>query len=276
MTAAIQLKRSGFEPVLIEKDRVGGALLNAGWVENYPGFPEGISGIELADHFRRHLRQFDVSVHELRVAELKWHNDQFTAICDNGEITAEAAVVASGAVPLHLGIEGEAELSGNFVFHELRDLPERTAGKACIIGGGDAAFDYALSLARRGVDVVIGMRSKRPRCLQLLADRVSADARIEVIPGISPQKFVLDNDSCAVYFNEPVIEPLTCDIVLVAVGRKPETSFLEPGLSDNGDANRMLYFAGDVVNGSFRQVGIAVGDGLRCAMDIAAKLEKPG
>ena len=75
---------------------------------------------------------------------------------------------------------------------------------------------------------------------------------------------------------EPGIDPLGCDFVLVAVGRKSDTSFLAADLMENSAASRLLYSAGDVINGSFRQVGIAVGDGLRCAMDLVKKLGKQG
>ncbi len=274
MTAALQLKRSGLKPILVERDRVGGALLNAGWVENYPGFPEGITGADLVGRFQNHIEKFDIRIHKKSIDNLAYKNGVFLAECKEGNIRCQAVIIASGSIPKRLNVSGEAELLGRYVFHEYRDLPENPGKKVCIIGGGDVAFDYALTLAKRNVNVIIAMRSRRPRCLRLLEERASVNHRIKILSGLEPIE-ICDTDSdeqVNVRFKNQDLPSVTCNLVLIAIGRSPDNSFISPEIMNRHKTNSLLYFAGDVLNGSFRQVGIAVGDGLRCAMDISAKL----
>lgn len=268
MTAALQLKRSGIDPYLVEKDRLGGALLNAGNVENYPGVMQGTPGSELAQLFHDHLNAFGIEVHRSAVNGLTRDGVHFVARCSDDEIRARAVVVATGCVPIRLNIPGEIEHSGKTVFHELRDLPSDLGAKACVIGGGDVAFDYALSLAARNFKVQIILRSHWPRCLARLYRSALASGKINILPDHEPKELKKNGASLEVVFKDTSKPPVVCDFALVAVGRTPDTRFISPDLLQ-GNAKLPLYFAGDVVNGSYRQVGIAVGDGLRCAMEIA-------
>ncbi len=141
ITAAIQLKRSGIDTIIIEKDRVGGALLNAGWVENYPGFADGITGVDLVKLFQHHIDNVGVEIHHLEIERLTCDGDYYLALCSGGEeVRSKAVIIATGSTPNRLNVPGEIELEGRLVFHELRDLPENFGLNACIIGGGDAAL----------------------------------------------------------------------------------------------------------------------------------------
>ncbi|HDH57442.1 MAG TPA: NAD(P)/FAD-dependent oxidoreductase [Bacteroidetes bacterium] len=272
LTAALQLKRSGLDPFLVEKSSIGGSLLNARCIENYPGVPSGISGRELARLLDEHIRDFGVEVHAICVERLDRRGDGFMAACSQGDIFARAVIVASGGVPLHLGLPGEDAYSGKLVFHELKDLPEDAGRSACVIGGGDVAFDYALSLAESGIGVKLIMRSDRPRALKKLEAEAQRTPGIAIISQAEPIQFLKDSGSVCIHFRDSSQSPLRCDFVLVAIGRRPNVDFLAPELMKRSYPDLPLFFAGDVVNGSFRQVGIAVGDGLRCAMQVVQLL----
>ncbi len=268
ITAALQLKRGGIEPVIVEKGRVGGALLNAGWVENYPPFSPGISGQELAGLFADHLKCAGIEIHPAAITNLQWEKGEFLARSAEGELHAQIVLLASGTIPCRLDIQGERELSGAGVYHELKDVPEGAALAACVIGGGDVACDYALSLAKRKIHVKLAMRSPQPRCLKLLETRLRSEPLIEMLNHVEPQAIEKEGSSIRVYFRGQDAPSNTCDFVLVAIGRKPQVEFLSPLLQTKRYPDLPLFWAGDVVNGSLRQVGIAVGDGLRCAMEI--------
>ncbi len=108
----------------------------------------------------------------------------------------------------------------------------------------------------------------------MLEERVKKTEAIEVITGVTPSSFSESNAGIDITFSKDELETINCDSALVAVGRKPDNCYISEELLNKPCGVIPLHFAGDVVNGSFRQVGIAVGDGLRCAMDIAAMLEE--
>lgn len=278
ITAAIQLVRSGLRPLVIEKEQMGGCLYNANWIDNYPPFPRGISGPALADKFEKHILRFGVEMRFDTVSRLYAENESFFAVTNRSLIQPRAVIVASGTKPLPMNIPGEAELADRLIFYELKTLPERPIGRlACIIGGGDAAFDYALSLADRGVKSKILMCSSETRALNILQDKVYLQDSIELLTNYQPVAFVENRDGkhpLTVQLKSAKHRKLSCDFALLAVGREPDIDFIDQDILEHQQNYPLLYFAGDVVNGNFRQVGIAVGDGLRCAMDITRNLSK--
>ncbi|TET79038.1 MAG: NAD(P)/FAD-dependent oxidoreductase, partial [Candidatus Cloacimonadota bacterium] len=99
ISCAIQLKRFGLEPVLFEKDVAGGLLINANLVENYPGFPSGITGNELAELFRRQLTRFSITLRRIEVTELDYNERNFIIKTDNNKFEPDIVIVASGTMP---------------------------------------------------------------------------------------------------------------------------------------------------------------------------------
>ncbi|MCX6639252.1 MAG: NAD(P)/FAD-dependent oxidoreductase [bacterium] len=273
MTAAMQLRRAGIELLIVEKDRIGGALLNAGLVENYPGFPGGISGLNLVNIFRTQLCDYlDVGIESAAVISIDRKEDRLIINSTAGELTAQYVVVATGATPLKLHIPGEAEGRGEYVFHEIRDLKARENDSVCIVGGGDVAYDYALSLSRIGCKVTLAMRSSVSHCLRLLQDRVADNGGISVLFNRIPARFDRIDRQTHTSFDDKHQRPVVSDYVLIAIGRESSLPDIAPDVLNWQGGPSPLYRAGDVINGSFRQVGIAVGDGLHCAMDISRRV----
>lgn len=270
LACAIQLKRSGLSPVVIEKDRIGGLLLNANLVENYPGFPRGISGPELVRRFESQLRNTRVVARFEEVIELD-HRSVFRVRTERDEFESRFVVVACGTQPRQVsGLEIPDEVS-NRIFYEVRDLPDARDKRMVIVGGGDAAFDYALNLVRKN-HVTILNRSDRPRCLRLLWERVRQSSGIEYIDdamifSVQPSP---DGVRLAVRSSAGDWE-LAADYVIFAIGRIRNLGFLTERLRDRLselEKDGLIHLVGDAKNGVYRQVSIAVGDGVRAAMHI--------
>jgi thioredoxin reductase (NADPH) len=275
MSAAIYLQRAGLSPVLLERAEPGGLLRSANWVENYPGFPAGIPGRDLATRFKDQLRQVGAKVTSTEVRSVKRVRWGFQIKSGLGDRTSRAVILATGTRPAKVAIRGASELAGKRVFSELNELPSSLKGKRLIIiGGGDAAFDYALGLRERGAQIVVVSRSE-PCCLPLLRDRTEA-LGIEVVIGASPRGVRRTKDGLILTCDAGGSEvDLAGDMLLMACGRVPNIEVLGPSLRRGASASRNglpetrvrgLFLAGDVVRDKQRQTGIAVGDGIRAAM----------
>jgi len=275
MAAAIYLHRAGFDPLVLEKKAPGGLLRNANLVENYPGFPGGIKGPDLADLFVNQMSSVGVRIAHERVDRVKNKGDAFNIETDSASYTTRAVIISSGTRPKEIYLSGDKNFAENRVFYEIVDTPLANAcgKKIVIIGGGDAAFDYALNLQTKGNSVVIISR-KEPHCLPLLKARAETSG-INTIAGIrsdsvakSPRGIVLKCRRGRKQLEFPV------DYVLAACGRLPNTEFLTSSLRKSVTRSTSipetgvpgLFVAGDVVRGRHRQTGIAVGDGIRSAM----------
>ena len=275
MSAAIYLQRAGLSPVLLERGEPGGLLRSANWVENYPGFPDGIPGRDLTTRFKDQLRQVGAKVTSTEVRSVKRVRWGFQIKSRLGDRTSRAVILATGTRPAKVAIRGATELAGKRVFSELHELPASLRGKRLIIvGGGDAAFDYALGLRERGAQILVVSRSE-PCCLSLLRERTEA-LGIEVVIGASPRAVRRAKDGLVITCDAGASEvELAGDMLLMACGRVPNIDVLSPSLRRGIGASskgfpetrvRGLYLAGDVVRDKQRQTGIAVGDGIRAAM----------
>jgi thioredoxin reductase (NADPH) len=275
IAAATYLGRAGLNPLIFECSKPGGLLRNANLVENYPGFSKGITGEELAARFAEHLERLRIEVRKERVSWLGSSRGAFVIKTDAGRYASRAVIVAAGTLPKAPEIRGAQDLRGKYVFSDLVSVPRAgSRGRtAIVIGGGDAAFDYAISLDERGYDVIILTRSS-PRCLPLLLERVVRSG-MELRVGVTVESVERSTDGIKVRCkNRGRPLTLSADLLLAAFGRSPNLEFIEPklrariGIPRNPPETAVpgLFVAGDVVRGPFRQTGIAVGDGILAAM----------
>ena len=171
IAAAIQLRRYGLAPVMLERDRIGGLLHSANLVENYPGFPGGIAGPDLAALFERQLRSERIEVVFDELASLAIEGADCVAKTGAGRCLRGLAVIATGTEPiLHPALAVPAALAP-FVGYEIAAVPDIPGQHIAIVGGGDAAFDYAARLGRDHRVSVLN-RSRQAVALPLLQDRV--------------------------------------------------------------------------------------------------------
>jgi thioredoxin reductase (NADPH) len=270
MTAAIQLKRYGIPFVLLEKERVGGLLWNANLVENYPGFPAGVSGPKLVRLIERQMKRLGVEVTNDVVEALRLNKTSFHVKTQAAEYHPRFVVVASGTRPnpFPLPVNGAA---GKKVFCDVYPLLGERHKNITIVGGGDAAFDYALNLTKNRNSVTILNRSRAVKCLGLLWDRARNEPGIDYRPDTAVRKVELDETGDRLIVQTDAGQSFVADYLLFATGRVPQTGFLPDEVLTNNLEG--IYFAGDVKNGRFRQAAIAAGDGLRAAMEIYHNLE---
>ncbi len=283
LTAAIQLKRFGFEPLVVERRGIGGLALNANLVENYPGFPDGISGQELVRLFSQQVASMGINVIMKEAKQLIMHERHLSILTDIGILKARSVVVATGTLPKMLGVSGERQLRGRRIFYEVRDLPRLTcSATVSVIGGGDAAFDYALSVASQAGSVCLIFRNAKPRALDLLVSRVGQRDNIYLYPNRKVARFEVRNTKLVIETTRKAhggteTNSVACDYALIAIGREANLELLGGAAINENDAVRHgVFFAGDVKRGSTGQVGIAVGDGLMAAENVARYLEDEG
>ena len=277
MTAAIQLRRYGIPFILLEKERVGGLLWNANLVENYPGFPAGVSGSKLVSLIEKQMERIGVEVTFDSVLRLESTEIGFRVSTLQAEYKPRFVLVASGTKPNPFSVD-IPDIAKGLVFSDVYPLLTVSKKRIVIIGAGDAAFDYALNLVKKGNFVTILNRGGEVKCLRLLWERAMADPAIEYRAETPVSKVDFDTTppdrggeiAGRLRVQTEAGESLETDYLLFAIGRVPQIDFLSDELVHRNVEG--LYFVGDVKNSLFRQAAIAAGDGLRAAMEIYTTL----
>ena len=271
IACAIQLKRYGINPIIFEKNKPGGLLRNANFVENYPGYAEGISGLELAEKFNNQLKKINLSPVFEKVIKVNFNNEIFEIKTEKSFYTSKILVAASGTTPEKLKIQTDKNLN-NCIFYEICEFYkyETRNKKVVIVGSGDAAFDYALNIVSntKASQVIILNRSSKTKCINLLKERAAENNKITYIENEEPVKLENISGKINIVCKNREIES---DYLLAAIGRVPDIDFLDKNLLDNSakpENNKKLFFIGDVKNDIFRQTAIATGDGIKAAMEI--------
>ena len=278
IATAIQLSRFGLKTVIFEKQEIGGLLRNANLVENYPGFPSGISGLRLADLMEKHLLNSKLDIRFAEAANVDYNSD-FVIETDLGICKSKTLVIASGTNPEDIDISGLSEARERTVFTEVYPIADCQDKFIGIIGAGDASFDYALNLSKKN-RVTINNRTDKRVCLPLLWNRAQCVGNIEYRDFCSLVSAKSDENRIQLNWNRAGREfSEIVDYLLLAIGRKPNLDFIGKnlhskisGLEEMG----LLHFVGDVKNGSFRQASIAAGQGVYAAMALHQKLNRKG
>lgn len=274
IAAAVQLKRSGYSPVLFEKNKIGGLIRSAHLVENYPGFFLGINGLALAEKLEQQLKHWQVNVYKQKVIKIDYHDDLFKIKTSCSEYLSRILLIATGTKPKKLNLSILDSNIKDKVFYEINPLLEIKNKHICIIGGGDAAFDYALNLAEQN-NITILYPSDNPRCLPLLYQRVCSNKNIKCINEVTIDNIKTKNNNLlleGLKKNQGI--EFTSSYLLVAIGREENLNFIGNSLFVNKtklENSKNLFFIGDVKNGIFRQISLAVADGIKAAMEIHIK-----
>lgn len=273
ISCAIQLRRLGFQPLVIEKGRPGGMLPNANLIENYPGFPEGITGERLAELFIRQAERFGIKRVDDEITRLDHDGNKFHLTGKSGDYQCSILVLATGTVP-KIPEEIPAGLIEKGLIHfdiqQLKNLSGMTIG---IIGAGDAAFDYCLSMAEKGNKVLIFNRGDQIKALNALREKVFINKNITYIENIAVKSLeILPSGRLSLHCSSASSNSkYSLDYVIFATGRVPANDLFRDYPAGRLDAlirEQRLFLVGDLKNGICRQVSTAVGDGVRAAMDI--------
>ena len=295
LSAAIYAAREGIDAIVIERSALGGQASVTDRVDNYPGFPDGVTGVDLATRFIEQAKRYGVemlsavSVERIQADDLESGDSRLT-LGNGQELTAHAVLIATGTTYRRLGVPGEIDFIGSGVhFCATCDAPfYKGAKELMVIGGGNSALEEGLYLTRFAHHVRVVQRSDHLTASPLLQDKVTHDPRFTVQTNTEVVSLNGGNGHLA---NVVVrdrgtgeTQTLTPEGVFVFIGQKPNTEFLKGTVDldeygfvdDTGDFGTSMpgvFVAGDVRRGSTKQLGSAVGDGIAALLAVRRYLE---
>jgi len=280
LTAGLYAARAGLKSLLLERGIFGGQIVNARMVENYPGFPGGISGPELGEFMRRQATKYGLETLTTEVTGVRTGN-AYEVSTTEGTIQTKSIIIAAGSEYRKLDVAGEERLSGRGVSYcatcdgfFFRDR------EVAVVGGGDTAVTDALELTQHCRKVYIIHRRDQLRATKALQEKAFSQPKIElvwnsVVHEIEGDRMVRNVRLRNVKTGQS--SDLEVDGIFVAVGLKPNSQVFsqlvpldEAGFIVTDELMRTsapgIFAAGDVRHNSFRQVITAAGDGAAAAM----------
>ncbi|RKY39805.1 MAG: thioredoxin-disulfide reductase [Candidatus Omnitrophota bacterium] len=277
LTAGIYAKRAGLDVLVIEDPSLPSQALSATQIENYPGFPQGISGRELIERFRKQAEGIGVEFKKGKVYNLTLLSSQRWEVeSEEGKARGIALIIASGAHPKELGVKGERELKGKGVSYcAICDGNFFREQEIVVVGGGNSALEASLFLSKIVKKIVLVHRRDELRGVKVLQKRVFANRKISVCWNSIVEEILGEDRVEGVrVFNlrsgEKQIIP--CAGVFIQVGSVPNTEFVKDVVERDKEgyiitdekmcASREGIFAsGDCRSTALRQVITACGDG---------------
>ena len=291
-TAAIYAARANLEPVLLAGNQPGGQLTITNDVENYPGYPNGIMGPEMMQHFRDQAARFGTVIKDVMATKVDMTERPFTVEDQDGEVyKAETLIISTGASALYLGLENETKLQGRGV----------SACATCdgfffknkhvyVVGGGDTACEEATFLTKYASKVSMVVRRDQMRASKIMQERALNHEKIEVIWETQVTD-VLGVDQGRVTGLELTHtktgdkRTVDADGLFLAIGHKPNTELFD-GVLDMDDVGYLtaqpgktamnvpgVFAAGDCQDSYYRQAVTAAGTGCMAAIEAERWLE---
>ncbi|MBN1693458.1 MAG: FAD-dependent oxidoreductase [Dehalococcoidales bacterium] len=288
LTAGLYLCRGGWRTLLIEKEVVGGYIMNIELIENYPGFTDGVAGAQLGMEMKNQAQKYGLQTERNEVIMVQLTTGDKMVSCANGIVyTTSAIMIAGGAVPKKLGVPGENMLSGSGVFYcAFCDGGQYADRVVAVCGGGDSGASGALYLAKIASKVIIIEAMPELTATAVLRDSIKENPKIEVRCGVKVNAILGEKQVEGVEIEEKGKKSrLKVDGVLVHIGMDPNTDYLEDvvALDKQGRVavnERMetevpgIFAAGDIRSDSPGQVAAAVGDGAAAAISAQQYLQK--
>ena len=288
-TAALYLLRAGVRTALVEKLTDGGQVLMTSELENYPGFPEGIQGFELADKLTAHLAQYPLERFQAEVKAIEPGEGVHRVVLDDEVIEARAVVIASGAKYKKLNVPGEEAYAGRGVSYCAMCDGNFFRGKVvAVVGGGNSALEEALYLARLVERIHLIHRREDFRGLKCYQDKCFVHPKINVHRSTVVEEIVGDDAGVNGVALKRVDtgEKTTLDVdgVFLFVGFDPIMDYVPEAVKRDARGLKVdlemrtsvpgIFAAGDVISKNCRQVATAVGDGATAATAAFAYLEQ--
>jgi thioredoxin reductase (NADPH) len=280
LTAGLYAARAGLKSLLLERGIFGGQIVNARLVENYPGFPEGISGPELGEFIRRQATKYGLETLTTEVTGVRT-GGAYEVSTTEGNIQTKSIVIAAGSEYRKLDVTGEERLLGRGVSYcatcdgfFFRDR------EVAVVGGGDTAITDALELAQHCRKVYIIHRRDQLRATKALQEKAFYQPKIELVWNTVVHEIVGDKILRSLRLRNVKTgnsSDLEVDGIFVAVGLKPNSQVFYQLVTLDGASFIVtdglmrtsapgVFAAGDIRHNSFRQVITAAGDGATAAM----------
>jgi thioredoxin reductase (NADPH) len=281
LSSAIYTGRAMLDTLVLEKGAPGGQILMTDFIENYPGFPEGIAPMVLMESFRKQAERFGAKIDIDTVKELQREGQLWKVYGDKNEYLTRAVIIATGGNFRRLGVKGEGKFTGRGVsFCATCDGFFFRDKVVAVVGGGSWALTEALFLTKFARQVKVIHRRDQFRAEKILQERTLAHEKIEVVwdtvieevrgDTILKSLLVKNVKSGETY-------DLVVDGLFVSIGTIPNSAFVKDLLELNewqeivvgkkmGTAQPGIYAAGDVTDACPEQVATAVGTGVAAAI----------
>jgi thioredoxin reductase (NADPH) len=281
LSAGIYTSRARLNSLLIERGVVGGRITDAELVENYPGFAQGISGVELGQLMQQQAAKYGLNIAIAEVTGIEIKTKKKVVKTTKGDFNAKAVIIASGSERGKLDIPGERELTGKGVSYcATCDAPFYKQKPVAVVGGGNAAISEALHLTKFASKVIVIHRRDQLRATRIMGEKARAEPKIEFLWNTVVTK--IDGKDTVKRLKLRQVktgEEFTLDVagLFVAVGLKPSTDFLKGVLpldragyiiTNDRMETKMpgIFAAGDIRQHSPRQAITAAGDGATAAI----------
>lgn len=286
LTAAIYGARAGHSVILIEKMLFGGEIVSSARLDNYPGFPEGLTGAEFGERLEKQAERFGVELTMALLQEARLFENPKQIVTSAGKVTARKVIIATGTVPRKLGVPGEDKLLGKGVSHcATCDGAFFRDQEVAVAGGGDAAAEEALFLTRFARKIYIIHRRDRLRAVKVLQDKLLSHPAVEILWDSRILSIKGDQKVEGLELAQKENDRyLPVDGLFIYIGRDPKTDLFkdEIELDENGfiltdEEMRTscpgVFAAGDVRFKLLRQVVTAAADGAVAAYMAARELQ---
>ena len=295
-TAAIYTGRANIRPVLYEGIQPGGQLTITTEVENFPGYPEGISGTQLMDDLRAQAERFGVEIRNGIITKVDFSERPYKiTIDDEKQIEAETVIISTGASAKYLGLDDEKKYAGMGVsacatcdgfFYRKKVV--------AVVGGGDTACEEAIYLAGLAKQVYLIVRKPYLRASQIMQDRVMSHPKIQVLFEHNTVGLFGENGVEGIHLVKRKGEAdeefydLAIDGFFLAIGHKPNSDVFKPWVETDevgyiiteGASPRTrvpgVFAAGDVADPHYRQAITAAGSGCKAAIEAERFLSANG
>ena len=282
-TAAIYAARAGLRPVCVEGYASGGQIIRSSEIHNFPGYPDGIAGSELADRMRDQAIASGARLVTTDVTTVDLGRSPFEIVTPDGRIASEAVIVATGARARRLGLPSEDELEGMGVCYcAICDGPFFAGQRVVVVGGGDAAAEEALTLSRIAAEVILVHRRTEFRATASLMAAVKGRPNVTILTPYVVTEILGSAGVTGVrlrHLSDASVRDVDADGVFVAIGHEPATDLVSPWLkvdvhgfvvTEPGTTATNVpgvFAAGDIADSRYRQAVTAAGSGCSAAID---------
>ena len=285
-TAAIYASRANLNPVLYQGEQPGGQLTTTNEVENFPGYPEGITGPEMMMQFEQQARRFDADIRTGWVTKVDFSSKPLKVWVEDKEIHTDSVIISTGASAKYLGLESEKhylQTGGGVSACAVCDGFFYRNQDVAIVGAGDSACEEALYLSKICKKVTMLVRKNDFRASKIVAQRVINTPNIEVLYNTETQEILGDGQlvsAVKVINNETKeVKEIPISGFFVAIGHTPNTSIFAQYLTLDNEGYIQnvpgstrtnvegVFVAGDAADRNYRQAIIAAGSGAMAALD---------
>ncbi len=281
LTAGLYTSRARLSSLLIERGLVGGQIADAELVENFPGFPEGVSGLELGQSMHQQATKHGLNTIIAEVTGIELKGEKKVVMTTKGNFAAKAVIIASGSERRKLGIPGEEEFTGKGISYcATCDAPFFKEKPVAVVGGGDAAITEALYLTKFASGVTVLHRRDQLRATRILQEKAFSEPKIEFLLNTVVEEIEGEDTVKRLKLRQVITgekSALNVSGVFVSIGLAPATDYLRGVLALDAagyiiTSERMeteipgIFAAGDIRLNSARQAITAAGDGATAAI----------